>query len=425
MQQAKTLQDIIALKNRMLLTHECIDQFYVRPPSRTFQTIQLFFQTIHHTPQKMLLMAPRGAGKKSLLTFMAKHEQSVFHSIPVKLVGTLNPMDISQVDIIFCLLSSLINDLYQTQKRLDPSVLNRIYQILHDDQLIALIHFKKSEAGDQEGTKIGFVQSFISAIIEALATTGPESRNHIRNSFEPRIRLILKSIQELVDYINRIHAPKKKKLLILFDDLGQLDHIHAENFMQNHLPLTERLCVNMIYTMPDFIRFSSFFPIWSSRMDCVEYFRLLPVRYLDQTECDDGQVFMDTIISKRIDMQLIPEDIKTSIIQMSGGMINHAFQMIIETAIRTLALMPDSKKLEQKALDIVFQYLGRQMMQELSYQEVEMLNQLDLNMPSWAENQTIQSLIRKNILIEYESNHSVCFDIHPLIKGHAHGRFSQ
>jgi len=415
MQQAKTLNDIIELKQSHQLTDETVNIFYSQPPGMMIERIHRFFRIMHPHPQKMLIIGPVGAGKKSLLQYLIQSKFQNYHCLTVPLQNRLNPLDISQVDIIFCLLHILIDNLSKTQKRLDPGLLNNLYQNLHDDHLISLIHFKKSEAGDAEGTKLGFIQSFIHAIVEAISTTGREIRNHIRKSFEPRLRLILKNVQAFVDYSNHILKPEGRSLLIIFNDLGQFDQ-SAEIFFQNHLSITERINTHIIYTMPDFVRFSPFFQTICDRMDRIEYLRTSPVINHDQTPFEPGKQFIDHIISKRIDPRLIPEMMKEMIIMTSGGVLNDALYLTIETAICSLIDNTECEQLQQKAFESIKSQFIRNKLQQLSYQEFCLLKGLDLSKPSWTGNQDIQSLMRKNILIEYETDQCIWFDIHPLIK---------
>jgi len=416
MQKATSLHSIIELKNSTLYTHETMTKFYVIPPGKTYEKIDRYFQIMHQQPQKMLLIGPKGAGKRSLLRSLVQQKLSNYHCLTINLLNRLNPMDISQVDIVFSLLRYLIDDLSRIQKRLDPGVLNSIYQNLHDEQLISLIHFKKSEAGDDEGTKIGFVISFINAIVEAISTSGNEIRNNIRQSFEPRLRLILKSVQELIDYMNQLVQREGRALMIIFDDLGQFDQTTAENFFQNHIPLTQRLNAHIIYTMPDFIRFSPFFHTVCDNMNRLEYLRMTPVTNHNQTPFEPGKNYIDNIISKRIDNSLLPDNIRELIIAASGGVINDAFHLLIETAICTLTDHPESDQLQQQSFEQIKEQLLRQKIQQLSHNQFCLLKDLDLSNPSWTGNKDVQNLMMINALIEYESNQQVWFDIHPLIK---------
>jgi GTPase SAR1 family protein len=418
MQKAKTLNEIIALKHNTDLTDETVKMFYVMSPEKIEQKIERFFQIMHHQPQKMLFMGPKGVGKRSLLRYLAQDKFTHFHCLSIDLRNSLNPLDISQVDIIFCLLNQLIDDLSKTQKRIDPGVLNSIYQNLHDEQLISLIHFKKSEAGDDEGTKIGFVKSFINAIVEAISTSGNEIRNHIRKSFEPSLRLILKSVQQFIDYSNQIYQRNGQALLIIFDELGQFDQTSAEIFFQNHLSITKRLNANIIYTMPDFFRFSTCFQTVCDQMDRIEYLRMSPVACQNQSSIAPGKSFIDEIINKRIDSQLIPESMREAIIAASGGVISDAFHLLIETAICTLIDNATNESLQQAIFDQVKAQFVRQKIQQLNYQQFCLLKEVDLLNPSWTGNQDMQQLMMKNVLIEYESNQHVWFDMHPLIKAY-------
>jgi len=415
MQKATNLYNLVELKNNIQLTDEDVPLYYVSPPGKEAHKIHRFFQLKHQYPQKMLFIGPRGAGKRSLLNYLAIQKFEYYHCLTIDLLQRLHFEDMSQVDIIFCLLSHLIDDLSKTVKRLDPGVLNHIYQNLHDEQLISLVHFKKSEAGDAEGTKIGFVKSFIDAVLEAIATAGSEIRNHIRNSFEPRLRRILKSVQKLIDYSNQMLQRDGRKLLIIFTDLGELNQ-SAEKFFQNHLPLTQRLKTNIIYTMPDFIQFSPLFQTIYDCMDRVEYLRITPVVNHDQTPFEPGKEYINTIISKRIDSQLIPETIKSSIILASGGVIRDALYLIQETAICSLTENADCERLQQSVFNQVKRQFVRQKIQQLNYQQFCLLKELNLSNPSWTGNTEIQSLMRKNMLIEYETDQNIWFDIHPLVK---------
>jgi GTPase SAR1 family protein len=415
MQQAKTLNEIIALKKNSLLTHETVNKFYVMTPRRIEQKIDHFFQIMQHQPQKMLLMGPKGIGKRSLLVYLAQNKFNNFHCVSIDLRNRLHPLDISQVDIVFCLLNHLIDDLAETWKRIDPGILNNVYQNLHDEHLISLIHFKKSEAGDDEGTKIGFVKSFINAIVDAISTSGNETRNHIRKSFEPRLRLILNSVQKIIDHMNHIYQRNGQTLLIIFNDLGQFDQFSAEIFFQNHLSLIKRLNVHIIYTMPDSFRFSPFFQTVNDQMDRIEFLRVSPVVCQNQSPLA-GKNFLDDIINKRIDRQLIPDMMCEAIIIASGGVINDAFQLLIDTAICTLMDNAENDSLQQLIFEEVKAQFIRQKLQQLRYQQFCLLNELDLLNPSWTGNLDIQQLMMKNVIIEYESDQHVWFDIHPLIK---------
>jgi GTPase SAR1 family protein len=416
MQQAKTLNEIIALKNNTDLTSETVNMFYVMSPGKIEQNIDRFFQIMHHHPKKMLFIGPKGVGKRSLLRYLSKNQLNHFHCLSINLQNILNPFDISQIDIVFCLLNHLIHDLSNTQKRIDPGVLNNIYQSLHDEHLISLIHFKKSEAGDDEGTKIGFVKSFINAIVDAISTAGNEIRNHIRKSFEPRLRLILKSVQNFIDYSNQLYQRNGKCLLIIFDDLGHFDQFSTEIFFQNHLSLTKRLHTHIIYTMPDFFRFSPFFQTVCDQMDRIAYLRMSPVVCQDQSHVAPGKKFIDDMINKRIDSRLIPDRIREAIIMASGGVISDAYHLLIETAIGTVIDNAETESLQQYIFEQVKAQLVRQKIQQLNYQQFCLLKELDLLNPSWTDNKDIQRLIKNNVIIEYASDQHVWFDIHPLIK---------
>jgi len=416
MKKAQTLNDIIALKNNTQLTNKTIHMHYVRPPGKIVERIHNFFQINHFYPQKMLLIGPKGVGKRTLLQYLSQHELSNYHCLIIDLVGRLNPVDISQVDVIFCLLIHLLDTLSNIQKRLDPGVLNSIYQNLHDEQFISLIHFKKSEAGDAEGTKIGFIQSFIHAIVEAIATAGNETRNQIRNAFEPRLRLLLKSVQELIDYINQICQRNGRSLMLVFGDLGHYHLSIAENFFENHLPLTSRLNVNIIYTMSDHVRFSPVFQAIYDTMDRIEYLRVAAVVNQDQTPFLPGKKYIGDIISKYIDIKLIPETIIEMIIMASGGLVTDAYSLLIETAICSLMDNSKCEHIDIKIFEQIKQQYVRQKIQQLNYQQFSLLKDLDLSNPSWSDNSEIQKLMMKNVLIEYEADQHVWFDIHPLIK---------
>jgi len=422
-QKATTLQELITLKNKTQLSSENIHSCYV--PRQSLSTppinekIKRFFDLSHHDESKKIILAgPKGAGKTSLVCHLYHNVLDHFHIIPVHLLRTLDPMDISQVDILFCLLNHLIGFLSSSQKRIDPFVLNTIYQCLNDEQIIELIKFKKSEAGDEEGTKIGFVKTIIGAIVEALSTTSGNVREHIRDALAPTIRLILKGIQEIVHYINRINQNENKKLLIIFDDLDQFDMKTADLFFQNHLPITERLHVHIIYSMPDYIRFSHYFNTLVTRMDCIFYMRMIPVHDQTQHRFEKGQLFIKAIIANRIDLQLIPEPILDRLIVLSGGVLYQVFDMIIDTALETLIMAPSSPCLIQEAFENVHRRYQHQLLHQMDSDQVELLSKLNLSKPSWSDNKNIQQLMAQNILIEYECLGDVWFDIHPLAKAY-------
>jgi hypothetical protein len=415
--KAVSLKEIVTLKNRTQIPKDFIHSFYVPQTSiqepSTKDKITCFFEASRDIPQKLIVAGSKGTGKSTLFCHLIHKGLDHFHIVPIHLLRTLNPMDISQVDIIFCLLNHLIEDLSQTQQRIDPFILNTIYQCLHDEQIIGLIKFKKSEAGDEEGTKIGFIKTIIAAIVEALSTSGSNIRTQLRNALDPGLRLIIKGIQEIIFYFNRIYQKDNKMLLIIFDDLDQFDLTTAEQFFQNHLPITERLNVHIIYTMPDFIRFSSFFHTFSSRMDRIFYMRMTPVNDNQQ-----GQDFIKKIISLRIDLQLIPESMLDQLIVISGGVLSHVFNLIIDTALETLMMDSSSQCMIHETFNVVLHQYQQQLIQQMDSDQIKLLSQLDLSKPFWSGNKLIQQLMAQNILIEYEYQGDVWFDMHPLVKSY-------
>ncbi|KPA15815.1 ATPase AAA [Candidatus Magnetomorum sp. HK-1] len=419
MKKAITLQEIIQLRKNIQLSAKTIEQFYVSPvlngESQTYEAIYQFLQTTYDTPQKIILAGPKGAGKRTLLCYLSNNRLDRFYIIPIHLLKSLDPMDIRPVDFIFCLLHHLIQDLAQWKRRLDPSVINSIYQNLHDEELINILKFKKSEAGDEEGTKIGFVKTMIIAIVDALSTTDTTVRFRVRESLEPCLRLIIRSIQKIIDYMNGILQQKDQKLLIIFDDIDQFDPSTVEPFFKDHFFMTERLHVHMIYTMPDFIRFSNFFEILSQRVDRIIFMRPVPVLNPDQTSFHPGLLHIKKIVDQCIDSQLIPESIYDQIITASGGILHHVFDMLIDTSLNTLIIDPSSQMLLPKAFEKTKQTFSRHLIQQMNQKQIELLKQINLSHPAWYNDKNIQHLMARNILIEYENNGHVWFAVHPLV----------
>jgi len=416
MKKASSIQDIVKF-NKEQLNQENIDNLYVPPMSNnTTEEICQFLNFAYDIPQKLIIAGPKGAGKNTLLYYLSQIKLDKFQIISVNLIELLDPMDIKPVDFIFCLLHHLIQELSKSQKRLDPFLINTLYQNLHDEKLMDLIKFKKSEAGDEEGTKIGFVKSMIIAVIDTLPITDKELRIEVRKSLESCLRLIMKSIQGIIDYMNSNLKQRDKKLLIIFYDLDKFSPSTIEPFFKEYFHLIERLHVHIIYTMPDFIRFSDFFDMLSQRIDKIIFKRPVSVLNPDKSSSQEGMSYIKNIITKYIDHQLIPESMYDKLIINSGGILNYVFELLIDTALYTLIIDPTSKVLLPEAFEQSQKFFSRYLIQQMNHEQAELIKNLNLSQPSWYGDKNIKHLISRNILIEYESGEHIWFAVHPLLQ---------
>ena len=230
---------------------------------------------------------------------------------------------------------------------------------------------------------------------------------------------LLAQANAVIDAVRKA-LPEGQKLLLIVEDLDKLDLATAEDIFIRHTNLLTGMRVNIIYTIPIFTFYSPDAGRLRANFDATIS---LPMIKPNERSGDRTAGFetIRTIITSRIAPSAIEQPALELLIEKTGGVLQHAFEVLQTAASMTTAAIP----LREEHIDYG---LGRKRSEfwseiTLPSAKVEGLNdpaQLYDRLTEYAKGRTDpagdginQVLLKSAALVEY--NGQRWFGVHPLV----------
>ncbi|MEO1590538.1 MAG: ATP-binding protein [Cyanobacteria bacterium J06632_22] len=213
-------------------------------------------------PTTQLFTGHIGCGKSTeLFRLKAELEGQGFHVVYFESDRDLEMADVDISDILLMIAHQVTDSLEQTNIRLRPSSLEKLFQNLVDTL--------------QTPMEIGDVSFSVGiAAITARAKESPEMRSRMRQYLEPRTKNIIDAINsDLLEVaIASLRKQGKKGLVVIVDNLDRIDPVERANgrtqseylFVDRGEQL-RRLSCHVVYTVPLALIFSNDLPRLANR----------------------------------------------------------------------------------------------------------------------------------------------------------------
>ncbi len=127
----------------------------------------------------------------------------------------------------------------------------------------------------------------------------------------------------------------KKRLLIIVEGLDKVSISEARNLFVENNNLLTGLKTNIIYTIPIFAFYSPDAGLIKAAFDFNISLPMIKVSNPDGTRAEEGFAIMRQIVHKRVASSAIDADALDHLIQKTGGVLRHVFEVIQSAASMT------------------------------------------------------------------------------------------
>jgi len=295
-------------------------------------------------------------------------------------------------------------------------LLDRLYRYLHDDTLISMIKFDRAEAGDEAGTKIGFVRAITNSIISVLRT-GIDSKTQMRAYLDPILHHIFQGATQLIDVLSQGIDNQKNMPVLIVDGLDHLPRHTAKQFLINQKYLINDLNIHTIYTFSSDIQYCEQFQDIVSSFNIHVRLYMLPIYFKNHEPNEPAFELIERLVYKRIDASLLDKEALKFLIEKSGGSLFYLFEMIKNAAMQVLYQQSNGTSLTIKDAKQAYQNLISDFEKSLLRRHGELLSRLlnDFDRSLFQIDENIVELISLSAIIEY-CDDAIRYDFHPAVK---------
>jgi hypothetical protein len=367
---------------------------------------------------RILFYGHRGCGKSTELSKLSKEIQDNFFTVSFSIMEEMNLNAVRAEDLILIIAERILNAAQEQDLKLKDTLLNPV-----------LDYFSETVLTKNERHTIG---TGVKALLGLFVKLNGEIKYNAYNEESKTAHLRKRPADLLGQTNNLIEAvkdalPEGKDLLVIVEDLDKIDLKQARDIYVQNAGLLTGIKVNIIYTIPVFLFHSPDVGAFQPLFDDTISFPMIKVCEPSDKRAE-GFETVRSIILKRVEDKLIKPDALDLLIEKTGGVLRHVFEVLKETSLMATASVPLSCENIRYGLDQLRIDLSRQI--ALPYdsfpdspQSVEKLYELlTIYTKKQQKNEFIkpksdtihQILIRSCALVEYNGKQWI--GVHPLVR---------
>jgi hypothetical protein len=406
---AKTLSEVLNVfdPQRPLQGAE-LEEYYVARPMSQLELMRVFLED-KRDPVKVLFTGHRGSGKSTELNKLATMLEDKFFIVRFSILRTLNPQDMTYVDLLLALATSLF------KQATDANVLKRRTKGLVGDELLKDVYrwftqevieekFFEPKAEASAAASLNLLAVKLEGKIGAEAST----RRTVRERVEPRLAELLERVNYVLDDVRR---NARRRPLIIVEDTDKLDLTRARDLFLEHATSLAVPKAHIVYTFPVALRHLTDFP--QIRNNFAQRFILPNIRLhrQDGTTDEVGEAMLRRIAINRMDASLILSDALNLAVAMSGGLPLTLVQLIQSAA--NLALSRGQKVIDESSVQAAITEIRNDyqaLLEPRHYQTLRRYHQ-----SKWLVNEDeVREVLHNLSLLEYANDERWC-DVHPIV----------
>ncbi|UTA69574.1 hypothetical protein [Emticicia sp. 21SJ11W-3] len=296
-------------------------------------------ESINDLPCHVLFVGYKGCGKSTELN---KLKQDIIDKGDKYLVlhysvfKELDPENINYIELFIVTMEKLFDVVVENGLELNEDYLERI-RLWETSTEITRVKDKyfgaEFEAGADSSFGIPYIQKFF-AKLKATAKASRSFKEVLKNEIEPRLADLIENCNLLINEIRlQLHKINKDNLLIIVEDLDKVSLESSKDLFVNHAGQITQLEVNIIFTFPIALYYSSYFnhikPFFAERYELP----MIKVKEKTGEESANGITTLISIVEKRMDLNIFEnQSILKDMILMSGGCLRDLFLLIREAA---------------------------------------------------------------------------------------------
>ena len=291
---------------------------------------------------KILFYGHGGSGKSTELNKLVRELEGSYLVVNFSVREEMSLTDVNSEDIILVLAERLVARAEAQALPIDAEALRGVYDYfatITETQTESDARAGKIEAGAEVKTP-----SILSGLVHLFAGFKAEVRYEARNE-NSRVARIRKRPGDLLNWANllinavRLALPANHRLLFIVEDLDKLDIATARQVFIDHTNILTGLNANIIYTIPIFTFHSPDARILHTQFQQPVSLPMIKVTSPDGTRAAGFEITRE-IITRRLGPQALSDAAMDLLIEKTGGVLQHAFEVIIAATLMRNATVP-------------------------------------------------------------------------------------
>jgi len=294
---------------------------------------------------KLLVYGHGGCGKSTELVKLTEEISDSFFCVPFSVQDEMNLIDIRAEDIVLIMMEQLVSCAEKGGLEVKEADLQPIYDFF--------VETTKTEVDGREsaigatgnaGVGTGFLSSIVKLLVELKSEIKLSS-----NQSETRVEKVRKRPGELLAHarilVNSVTnaLPEGQRLLMIVEDLDKLDIASARKVFIENASLLAEAPGNIIYTIPIFTFHSNDAGILRQKFSADIALPMIKPIGMDFQRAEGFEIIRE-ILHRRVDPSAIEEDAVDLLIEKTGGVLQHAFEVLHTAASMNSATVPLKKE---------------------------------------------------------------------------------
>jgi hypothetical protein len=341
--KAATLQDVRRVCSLgPLNTTDELNQYWVdtdsaRSPGFSLRR-RIKSQLEDEQDRQILVYGHGGSGKSTELAKLVGELGSNFFPVTFSIREEMNLTAVQAEDILLVLIERLLREVQKIGITLENSVVEPVHRYFADVKKSTSSGRQSSaQAAGEAGAGSGPLASLLKLLVEVKGEIklSVHSEETVVAALRKRPADLLLQIKIILNAV-RQSLPKGQRLLLIVEDLDKLDIASAKRIFIDNVSVLAGITADIIYTVPIFTFHSPDARILRDNFrDCG--LAMIKVLNPDGTRAPGFDVVKQIVLC-RVEQSVIAEEALDLLIEKSGGVLQHVFEVL-----RNAALLDDAK----------------------------------------------------------------------------------
>lgn len=295
---------------------------------------------------RLLVYGHGGCGKSTELVKLVEEIEESFFCVSFSVQDKMALTDIRAEDIILVMMEQLMESAQESNLKVKDSDLKPIFEFFMETTRTDENSREKSasaKAGAKGGIPVFAPLFSLLAELSAEVKYSARSQETRVSKVRTRPNELLAHVQVLINSVANA-LPKGKKLLIIVEDLDKLDIACAHEVFIKNANILAGVAGNIIYTIPIFTFHSNEAGTLRRRFDGDIALPMIKTLEMDGKTHAAGFDIVKTIIHRRVDSSVIEEGALDLLVEKTGGVLQHVFEVLHTAASMSNATVPLAKK---------------------------------------------------------------------------------